>query len=389
MSDAKRILKHIESKPREFSNLLANTPFSYSTILSIAKVVLSERTLSGMQYATLRFLQDECTFANSPLSTSAFSNCGDPRRYAALDHIKEVAQFLLRRKSGSEAMLKDQRRITVDNKINAVVVRIVDDPRQLELENNPPPPPLIPEQVEAFSRLAAQHSECWIGASPRAWAASFTTDPQLLAFLSAESLSRTQLFELWRNQAVPTEACFLSTMAWGGMRRNHGAAIWQTRNEWLPVCQDIRQGRYSRRQGFELFYILREQGHLPGMGPAYFTKLLFFGMPTRDGYILDQWTARSVHLLTRNRAWPRVQIDRSSLAKATQQNGRCRDIRAVVTDGNTGQDYERYCQLVEQIARQLSWDPIEVEKCMFGIGGRTPSRWREYVMENWYDVPEN
>jgi hypothetical protein len=102
---------------------------------------------------------------------------------------------------------------------------------------------------------------------------------------------------------------------------------------------------------------------LPGMGPAYFTKLIHFLGPA-DGYILDQWTARSTNLLF----GPLVYL------KPVHRGWH-------VDDRNTSAHYERYCAQVEWLAEQISRRvaavlPSEVEHALFAPGG-----WREYVKQ--------
>jgi hypothetical protein len=97
------------------------------------------------------------------------------------------------------------------------------------------------------------------------------------------------------------------------------------------------------------------------MGPAYFTKLIFFLRPDLNGYIMDQWLARSINLL-----FP--------------QAGPIRLSNTVVTDRNTADDYERFCSHVEHVARELGITPAEAEERMFSNGGRSKGRWRQYVI---------
>lgn len=59
----------------------------------------------------------------------------------------------------------------------------------------------------------------------------------------------------------------------------------------------LRTGGLSRCEAYRLFL---GTGAIPGIGPAFFTKLIYFFSPTPDFYILDQWTAKSVNLLTGN-----------------------------------------------------------------------------------------
>jgi len=246
---------------------------------------------------------------------------------------------------------------------------------------------LAPEQVEKFIRIAKRPDQAWIGRPPAIWVESLRIEVTGAASLSATPLSRGQLIGLWRDGSMPSEHCFLSTMAWGGMRARNGRSIWKAKDQWMPICEKLRSGDFqSRQDAYEAFRRLRLEKKLPGMGPAYFTKLLFFARPVQDAYILDQWTARSIHLLTQSRAWPDVQIDAYSLKRMTGRNGSTKTIRATVTDRVTSTDYEHFCKLVEQLGQTADVNPCEIEEIMFGQGGRNPTAWRSYVMENWYSL---
>lgn len=249
-------------------------------------------------------------------------------------------------------------------------------------------PRLDPVQVKKFCQLWQPPSDTWVGRSPAHWVESLKIIP-FSSDLSMRTLSRPQLINIWRDGSIPTEHCFLSTLAWGGMKVNNGRSIWNAKDAWLPVCEQLRSGEFvTRKDAFEAFRSLRLEKRLPGMGTAYFTKLLFFARTVQDAYILDQWTARSIHILTQNRSWPHVQIDGDTLKKMNTPGGSAKLIRATVTDRVTSADYECYCKLVESIAVQARKRPTEIEEVMFGQGGRNPSAWRSHVMESWYAVPE-
>jgi len=247
-----------------------------------------------------------------------------------------------------------------------------------------------PAQLLIFLKFIKVVGQAWAGRPPAPWVASLNIPSPSTEHLSEQPLSRSQLINLWRDKSVSTEVCFLSTMAWGGMRVNNGRLIWSAKDVWLPICERLRAGELqNREEAYETFRSLRLSNELPGMGPAYFTKILFFARPTQNAYILDQWTARSIHVLTLNRTWPKVLVDSISLKRMTAQGGSARHIRATVSDHVTSSDYERYCRLVEKIALTAGMAPFEVEEHMFGEGGRHPTAWRSYVMENWYALNSN
>jgi hypothetical protein len=228
-----------------------------------------------------------------------------------------------------------------------------------------------------FEQTINEKAQNWVGYKPSCWAKKIITDSNELKKynLSDKAINRIELKEIWRDKNNSTEKCFLSTMAWGGMRRKHGRDAWHARENWLPICNQIREGNLTRKEGFKEFRTLRLERKLRGMGPAYFTKILFFALPKENAYILDQWTARSTHILTNQRIWP-------SVSKPTKN-------RVYVTDHVTENEYEDYCLIVEKLAKIMrSNDNSKIEERMFGVGGRNPSQWRKYVMKNWEKLPK-
>ena len=96
-------------------------------------------------------------------------------------------------------------------------------------------------------------------------------------------------------------------------------------------------------------------------------------MPTVQDrfYIMDQWTAKSVILITGE---PVVKVSGD-----------------FPSPENTGADYERFCQTVDAIADELSrsgksYSGQLAEERMFSAGavGRgKPGKWRAYVKQHW------
>lgn len=243
-------------------------------------------------------------------------------------------------------------------------------------------PPLILAEVTRFKNLNASDLPVWVGVSPYSWAESVKTGLGNLYRLSTVPLTRSSLRALWLNSTVSVEACFISTMAWGGMQRGNGRRAWAARESWLPVCHDVRAGRHSRSSGYAAFSELRASARLPGMGPAYFTKLLFFADPKADAYILDQWTTRSIHLLTGQGQYPAVRKDYATAKKAILLEAPTK-LRVIVDDSVSVSDYLDYCLRVETLGRLLNLHPHAVEERLFSAGGRHPHPWRAYVMSAW------
>ena len=115
---------------------------------------------------------------------------------------------------------------------------------------------------------------------------------------------------------------------------------------------------------------------LPGMGPAYFTKLIFFlsSGSKEQGLIMDQWTSASVNLLSGH------EIVKTHRSRIKLKNGE--RIFETVSDNNTSENYENYCQYVEHLASptKLNISPDRVEELLFS-SGRGKGKWRNHVVK--------
>lgn len=201
----------------------------------------------------------------------------------------------------------------------------------------------------------------WLGRSPRTWADSVGASP-VSASVPTSGHTRETLRSFCQDERNSVGACFIAVMAWGGMRISNGRRAWKHHTEWEPALDALRSSELSRETDYERLRSLRPKP-MRGVGPAFFTKLLFFLRPRQDAFILDQWTAKSVQLLTGS-AKPRI----------------CRNC---VTDTNMGADYEWYCGVVEHLAERLALPPATVEERLFAGGPGPRSEWRAYVVGHW------
>lgn len=101
------------------------------------------------------------------------------------------------------------------------------------------------------------------------------------------------------------------------------------------------------------------------MGPAYFTKLICFLNPNLNGYIMDQWTAKSVNI-----------ICGKEIVKLTPQG-------FVDSIKNDTKVYRAFCEVIDQIAKEVNMKGIDIEESMFSNGGRKKGGWRRFLIENW------
>ena len=161
----------------------------------------------------------------------------------------------------------------------------------------------------------------------------------------------------------------LDIFAWGGINRKHACSALQSFVGWDPIISALRNDKCSSVEGYNYFYELRKNKELMGIGPAYYTKLIFFCHPKHDGYIMDQWTARSVNLLI-DHSESRVRLNKSKYFQG-------------VSDSNNQYVYEEFCCNVERLAKECgNPDPSKIEEALFSKGGRNKLDWRRYVIKH-------
>ena len=220
-----------------------------------------------------------------------------------------------------------------------------------------------------------------LGISPASWFSwirrqnSIDYSPYLVSGnLSVNKVSRAELFAMVKDPNVDTLSCCVSILAWGGMNRKYGSNTLSMYASWIQVAEDVRNGLLDRGQAYEKFATLREQSLTPGMGPAYFTKLIFFLLPTSlpRGFIMDQWTSASVNLL-----FDRKVIE-TQIQKTRQKNDKVK-LGEIVSDKNTKENYIKFCEGIELIATDLMKDSACIEEMMFSEG-RGNGVWRNYVV---------
>jgi len=233
------------------------------------------------------------------------------------------------------------------------------------------------------SSQAGYNSQQMVGEAPLNWllrAEALSRDlPDYCALAAVESaltsvgagrrpLTRDEVSSVCRAPANPPLLGYVCAMAWGGQRFHvqKSLANWRELEE---RCLLLRGGKMTRHHAFDLF---SGDHRVSGLGPSYFTKLLyFFSSKESYCYIMDQWTAKSMILLTGN---PRlVRISRKSLSSS-----------------NTGADYETFCCAVDALAqypglRGYGVSRDDIEERLFSVGGKDSRAgdWRQYVRRAW------
>lgn len=245
----------------------------------------------------------------------------------------------------------------------------------------------IEEHLKAFE--AAKHEpQGAVGFAPRAWALRHQC-PEFPQFeqLPDHKLTRAEVRKYCQNPNFSPMFGYVCAMAWGGQGagpfakhareallhiNNRLDRLEKLRGPRSAVSEEldrIRAAAYSR----EPVQFARERAYnawvgenlIPGLGPSFLTKLLFFFSPERNHYIMDKWTSRSVNLLTGAKI---VNIGASSPSSA-----------------NTSTNYEIFCEAVDALSRRLGISGEHVEERLFSVGGRPNKKgpWRTYTEAHW------
>lgn len=178
-------------------------------------------------------------------------------------------------------------------------------------------------------------------------------------------IDRCKLTKICKDINVSEIEQVISVFSWGGMRYDHARQIFKNWNVLKPIILKIKNNEYrDRSEVFQEFQHKRNNKLLPFLGIAFYTKLICFINPNYNGYILDQWTAKSINLLFGK---PIIAITKNGW----------------VTDKNSSEDYEKYCLLNEKLSKELELNPIKTEEVLFSFEGRNPGYWREYVKKHY------
>ena len=132
-----------------------------------------------------------------------------------------------------------------------------------------------------------------------------------------------------------------------------------------------------RDEAYKRFHCLAKDKKLTHMGPAYFTKLIFFLESKHNGYIMDQWTARSMNLLRKSNKY-KIHLIYTNKRKSD-------GLRYFYVDStnNNACIYRAFCEDLEHLSEYLNIDSEETEKLIFSRGGMLEKMgcWRRFVLE--------
>ena len=218
----------------------------------------------------------------------------------------------------------------------------------------------VDKHWQVFSSLKYQ-SVYSGGREPKSWFEGHNlAEPP--ADLPDKRLDRNQLKIMCKDTSTPALLGYCCVMAWGGQggggngSRNVKSA-WQEKEVLNEVLQILRTNDLSRREAYDLF---SGDNKIKGLGPAYWTKLLYFFSPKSDCYIMDQWTSKSINLLVGEQV---IKMEGHAVAQ-TAKSG-C---------------YQAYCEEVDNIAKHMGLPGEQVEEMLMSGKGQV---WRNHVKQHY------
>jgi len=218
------------------------------------------------------------------------------------------------------------------------------------------------DHLDAFQTMARIGT--WKNRAASAWTKSVGIE-ELGEEANCQPLSRSFLKQLSASGEASDRDVLWTILAWGGMRRDAARRLARYEGRWIEIIGKLRRNGLDRSASYRICFDAVQGIRSGGIGPAYFTKLIFFANPRHDGYIMDQWTSRSINLL----------IDGPAVVKMRTQNH--------VDPRNDADSYEHFCCAIEALSKVLAnKNPEEIEQCLFSTGGHNPDPWRRYILLN-------
>ena len=120
-------------------------------------------------------------------------------------------------------------------------------------------------------------------------------------------------------------------------------------------------------------------GKLPGLGPAYYTKLIYFlshrhRSKCQTAYIMDQWASCSINVLT-GRDVVLMNFNIPYGGRATTFS---------VSDLNRAENYDRFCRHMNELIEELKplspggdVSPEQLDAAMMDV---SRAGWRQYLI---------
>jgi hypothetical protein len=203
--------------------------------------------------------------------------------------------------------------------------------------------------------------EAWVGITPEIFASRLDPCPEKVEDFWKKSLRRSDLKTICQNREIQVLSAYVAVMAWGGQGRGHPQTTWNQRFAIEKKLNKIKSQSPDREEAFSMFI---GEGRIRGLGPSYFTKLLYF-FNKNPMYIMDLWTSLSVNLLTGTQVVPVSS----------------HYIHSRVTPAQ----YSQFCEVVDEIARRTGYPPDQIEMRMFDGANPNSESWRNFV-KSYYKI---
>lgn len=232
--------------------------------------------------------------------------------------------------------------------------------------------------LSLLPRRRVNEAKGWVGAVPSAWAAK-AAGGGLERW--TEAMCRCCLRSALEAETSPFARAML-VLSWGGMRTRNAKLLLNDRaGQWITLIDRMWNGDLDATAAYAQFRNLRQAPvgkpkGMPGMGPAYYTKLIFFlSQGDQTGYIMDQWTACSVNLLCGQ------DVVLTDVRKSWNRGGRLVE-GYTVSDQNNEDNYRAFNAVIEDlVTRSNAADGEEIELALFDQG-RGNGKWRNYVVQH-------
>ena len=150
-------------------------------------------------------------------------------------------------------------------------------------------------------------------------------DKSKINFFEDGRLSRGEIKKLLELEFFEENHVFLlfCILCWGDIRSNNLTKALISYSEWKRDFSEIKNGLRERSispiDAYSAFNALHLDGPLENLGPAYYTKLIYFlSAPyfsvNQTGYIMDQFTSKSINYLYGEKI---IKLDGQGIPKKT------------------------------------------------------------------------
>ena len=229
--------------------------------------------------------------------------------------------------------------------------------------------------------------DIWRGTNTKNWFEYFDVDWDL-SNLNIYPINRYELLkeisQIKKNgnfDKFKIRELIVKIFAWGGMskRETTGKLAMIHIDRYEDVCKNLLKNKLNNISAFKEFYELHnnndKNSSMKGVGPAFYTKLIYF-LGNQEGLIMDQWTAKSVNLLCNNKI---IKLDSGYVSKRNKDN-----------------DYIAFINIVKKLQIELAMYSLsETEALIFSTSRKVnrttlnseqnliASEWRNFVIANY------